>query len=191
MLRACLPTLGAFAAAACLLWPLTDAPSASESPGPARRGPAIEDRSCKPQGPVELELTERIRLGARVDLDLRVLPRADLLDLRWELLLPDDVTLLSGVRTGPAATARAVETREALSLSVPDDLAYRRVTLVARGVMLGHDELGAAFEEPFEVVRHLSWGQAPPPGLDVVSRDADSGALEHFIALPTAHRKGR
>ena len=82
-------------------------------------------------------------------------------------------------------------TRGTTSVSLPVDGRYRKATLVVRGTFTGSDETGATFDEPFEVVEHLTWGEPPAVAPVVHSRDAESGEMTPMVALPTAHRTGR
>jgi hypothetical protein len=156
------------------------------------RPDAAIDRSCKPQGPVDVVLRQaESSAGARVDLEWAVRPERALKSMTWELRLPEDGVLLEGERAGAAAPERDVMTRGATSVSLPVDGNYRQATLVVHGVFEGSDETGATFDEPFSVVKHLSWGEPPAVGSIMLSRDVETGEMTSFIALPTAHREGR
>ncbi len=163
---------------------------ASPRPDVARPAPVV-DRSCKPTGPAEVSLVQTAASGSRVDLEWSVTPRRELRALEWELVLPQDGVRLDGARAGVAAEGLGETTRGTTAVSLPVDGAYRKATLVVRGVFEGSDETGATFDEPFEVMKHLTWGEPPLVAPLVVSPDAETGAPTTFVALPTAHRKGR
>ena len=213
MIRASLPALGAAALGLSTLAlsllaapepaPLSPAPSCAVScPEPAA-GPAAgaaaeagrpapaHDLSCKPQGPVDVLLRQAAAAGARVELELAVAPRRDLLRLDWELQTPGDAVLLEGQRAGAASVEARAATTGRVALLVPEDQRFRQARLVVRGAFTGLDETGAAFEEPFEVVKHLSWGEHPDPAPRRLTRDGETGELVEVVALPTAHRMGR
>jgi hypothetical protein len=167
------------------------APQPQLGDGATRPSP-VADRSCKPHGPLEVALTQaESSLGSRVDLDLDLQPLRDMISLRWELSLPADAWLMEGALQGDAAAAHGMPTSQRVSVGLPVDQRARRATLTVHGVFLGSDETGASFEEPVTVVKHLSWGEVPPPAPLRFSRDAETGDLTTFVSLPTAHREGR
>ena len=193
MLRACV-----FALCSGAVYLLMAASPGSNSTCPeaasgSRLRPAANaDLSCKPEAFVEVQLTEAgTTSGSQVDLEWSVRPQRTMKSVTWELRLPNDAVLLEGLRVGAASSGRGELTRGVTSTSVPVDGFYRQATLTVRGTFEGSDETGATFDEPFEVIKHLSWGEVPPVGPSVLSREAVGGELTTMIALPTVHREGR
>lgn len=168
-------------------------PSAPQADAAAIARPAPQvDRSCKPLAPVEVLLEQAgSSAGARLDLEWSIRPKRDVRSLRWQLELPEDGVWLLGERAGKAHPEHDALTRGEVSVSVPVDGLYREAVLSVRGIFEGSDETGATFDEPFEVVKTLSWGEPPAVAPLVLSPDTETGELTPFVALPTAHRKGR
>jgi hypothetical protein len=145
------------------------------------------DSSCKPLGPVVLELDARsmdTSGGIPLEFSLRPLLEMESLDWRWEV--SPELTVLSGERDGTAATARGEASDGRLVVVEPANGRYGKATLVVSGVFTGSDETGATFDEPFEFQRSVTWGQVPIPADVVQSRD-ETGAVQEFAVVPTTH----
>lgn len=187
MLRVCISVLCVGA-----VYLLTAASPDPVSTNAVSRPAPVVDRSCKPQASVEVLLGQaESSSGSRVDLEWSIRPERAMRSLSWELRLPEDGLLLEGDRIGAARAERDAMTRGMSSVSLPVDGRFRKASLIVSGTFEGADETGATFDEPFEVVKHLTWGEPPAVAPVVLSRDVESGELTTFIALPTAHREGR
>ena len=163
----------------------------TSAPTISRPAPVVH-HSCKPQAAIDVVLTQNASSsGSRVDLDLSIVPEREFLSIDWELVLPEDGVHMEGELSGEAGLERHARTERRVALSVPVDARHRRAALIVRGTFMGSDETGATFEEQVSVKRTLSWGELPAPAPEVISRDAETGELTRFIALPTAHREGR
>ncbi len=187
MLRACLSAL--FAGA---LYLLTTVSSGSPVADPSFRPAPRMDQSCKPQAAVAVTLGQgESSAGSRVDLEWSIQPGRGMSHLEWALQLPDDSVFLEGERSGLAAAEEGSLTAGMTSVSMPEDGRFRNARLIVSGSFLGSDETGATFEEAFEVVTHLSWGEPDTVAPAVLSPESISGEMTTFIALPTMHREGR
>lgn len=151
----------------------------------AHPSPPRKDASCKPSGPLAVELTAQApRSDGSVDLTWSVRPVLPMSGLTWRVEASDDVLVLGGRLAGTARRERGEHTEGRLRVLVPSSLDRAAVTLVVTGTFLGSDEHGERFDERVEVRRAVTWGESAPVGPLVTQRDARSGASERVVLLP-------
>ena len=160
-------------------------------PTPPALPALLAERSCKPSGPLRLEVAPTRRSDGRVELALELEPLREARRLTWGLDLPEGVSLLGGEARGVASTQRASITRSTLTLDVPEGIAQGVLRVRAEGVFLGSDETGARFEEPVVVERRIRWGARPELGRPVSLIDRATGRLVERVDVPSRHRRGR
>ncbi|MFT7464352.1 MAG: hypothetical protein ACI9EF_002707 [Pseudohongiellaceae bacterium] len=165
--------------------------------------PQSTSLSCKPQGPIHVQLIDEGQAGGRLDLALSLRPLMDLTVLDWELELPQGAVLLEGNLGGSASTERGKETHGRVAILLPVDSSFRQVTLVAHGVFLAEDLDGrtgegtvdgsapALIEEPVVVRSTLSWGEPEPDAPQTFTMDSRSGQLSAAVIMPSSHKEGR
>ena len=160
-----------------------DLPSA---PGAA---PLRADPSCKPSGPlaVELAVAGRRPDGA-LELSFSIRPVLSMQAVEWELELPADGRLVEGAAFGSATTERDDRTSARAVVWIPRGDGRTEVRLRVSGRFEATDELGGRRDEAVEVVRAVSWGRHDPVGRVFSQRDPRSGAVESMVALASFER---
>lgn len=168
-------------------WSAAERPSLPVTPDVV---PLVE-RSCKPYGPVVLELEARSMDstgGIPVEFLLRPILELKRLDWHWEF--SPALSVLTGDLDGDAETARGVSSEGRVVVIAPPTGVFARATLVVSGVFTGSDETGATFDEPFRFERSVTWGQVPIP-VPVVQSPDETGALVDVAVVPSSHTAGR
>jgi len=182
------PSMLVFAAAVVITaWSAAERPSVPAA-APAQVGITAQvELSCKPLGPVALQL-DALSMdqsgGIPLEFTLRPLLEMQSLDWRWEL--SPELVVLNGELDGEAATARGETSNGRVVLIEPPAGRYGKATLVVSGVFTGSDETGATFDEPFEFRRSVSWGEVPIP-VEVVQSPDETGAMAEFAVVPSVH----
>ena len=145
------------------------------------------DRSCKPDGPLRVELRPGTE-GADGSLELAftIQPELTMERVEWRIEAPPRARVLAGDARGSARPERDALTAGRVRVRVPDDARYTAVELVVVGHFAGADGLGQVTDERVEVVRAVSWGRPEPVGPVATQLDG-RGERQRVVLLPAAH----
>jgi|GEM_PF-3899528 len=152
--------------------------------------PRSDERSCKPQAPIEatLESTAADDAGV-VELAFAVTPHADAGALGWSLVLPPGAELLDGTAAGTLPAGSPGSGPLVARVRLPDGDAGARVTLQVDSELL--PAAGAAPGERVRVLRALTWGRLPVGSAQGRPHGLAATATDHLALAPTRHREGR
>ena len=152
--------------------------------------PRSDARSCKPQAPVEVCLSQAATSDdGVVTLALAVTPHADAGAVSWSLRLPAGAELLDGVASGSLAAGSAGTGPLSARVRLPADADAARVSLEVAGELASSG--GAATGERIAERRTLTWGRPARNARERLLQDVTTGATERIAEVPSAHREGR
>lgn len=171
-------------AVAVTAWSAAERPAA---PVTADVLPVVE-HSCKPLGPVALELDARPMDGSGgipVEFTVRPLLEMKSLDWRWEI--SPELVVLEGELDGEAAPARGEISAGRVVLLEPKAGRHAKATLVVSGVFTGSsDDSDETWDEPFFFERSVSWGEPPVP-VELVQSPDEAGQMVGVAVVPSTH----
>ena len=169
----------------------SDAPTACSEPLPR----ANFDRTCKPSGPIDVELLQLTDIaGGSMEIELRLTPVLPMQQLSWRLQLGPGMQLLKGPQNGRMAqglAARSLKT-ERMRISMPSNLraGFQQLSVEVSGVFQGSDAVNGPGPERVLVKRSLSWGEPASPGVEKSFFDPERAETVRFVEIPSSTEPG-